>query len=267
MVNDQNQPHAPNRMQDAGRLMIARYRNNSEGVRITAWLNLFELVTTDAASDVQRITCLMRYVEGEALTWFGDEIAPRANQLTWAQVKQQMMTRFGEIIIRPLIAAHKRTLRQTETVQKYFEEKMDLMRQTTMTEDDRIASLTEGMPFSYQTHLISCSTPTTAEWLNKALMLEASIGRRRFLYKPQAEAAVASGMPHAANGPKQNEQKRPLTPCKFCKAQGREVFHWHNECSLNPHPKKTRNHHGGNPHAASPDAEAAAAEALVASGN
>lgn len=178
----------------------------------------------------------MRYVEGEALTWFGDEIAPHASTLSWSEVKRRMIARFGQIIIRPLIAAHKRILQSTENVQRYYEEKMDLMRQTTMTEEDMIASLTEGMPFSYHNHLISCGTATTGEWLSKALQFECSMGKRRNNYRPiHAEAAVADPQ----NKKSVDIKKKPLTPCRFCKEKGKELFHWHSECKLNPQAKRT----------------------------
>ena len=174
------------------RILIARFRKETDGVRINAWLNLFELVTINSRDDQSRIMTLMRYVEGEALTWFGDEIAPHASFLSWPEVKRRMIARFGQIIVRPLIAAHKRFLQATENVQKYYEEKMDLMRQTTMTQLDMIASLTEGMPFQYHNHLIACGPNSVGEWLSKALQFETSMGKRRSNYRPIGDAAAGT---------------------------------------------------------------------------
>ena len=195
-------------------------------------MNLFELVTADSLNDTARIRTLMRYVEGEALTWFGDEIAPNAVNLDWATVRERMIARFGQIIIRPMIAAHKRNLKSEESVQFYYEEKMNLIRQTTMTEEDRIACLTEGMPFHYHNHLISSNVRSTGEWLSKALQLESSMGKRRSTFKPLTPQA-AFGTGKKIFDPK----KKPDNPCRFCKAKGKELYHWHNECRLNPNPK------------------------------
>ena len=255
------------------RLLIARFRKESEGVRINAWINLFELVNVDQPNDAAKVRMLMRYVEGEALTWFGDEIAPQAATISWDDVRRRMIARFGQITVRPLLAAHKRVLKSEENVQKYYEEKMDLIRQTTMTVEDTVASLTEGMPYQYHNHLIASGAVSPSEWLSKALQLESSIGKKRAPFRPIPEAATAS----TNRKPPGKDQKKgttafqtkPRVPCRFCKAQGRELYHWHSDCHLNPNAKPRPTgppviHHNLPP---TTEATAAAAQALANQGN
>lgn len=216
------------------RLPIARFKNAKESARINAWLNLFEQIT-EGNNDFNRIRSLMLYVEGEAQTWYGDEVSPHAGELTWVQVRQRMVDRFG-FNVRPLIAIQKRFLQKTETVQQYYDEKMDLIRQTNLIEADRIAVLTEGMPYSYQTHLIASGVLTTSAWLSCALQLESSLSRRNnSQYRPIPQAAACDMGDRASSA---KDKKKPHTPCNFCKKLGKELFHWHSECRNNPNIQK-----------------------------
>ena len=210
------------------RPIIARFSKEKDGIRVQAWVNLFELIVT-GISDQQKIITLIRYVDGEALTWVGDEIAPHASTLTWKEVRDRMIKRFGRISIHPHIAAQRRTYKYGESVQTYYESKMDLLRQANMDQDAQIASLTDGMPDSYQNLLNACDLSSPSDWLSKALKFEVTFTKKRSYHpiqQPVAAAAVAQA--------KVNEARKPSQPCRFCKeAKGKDLFHWHNECRLN----------------------------------
>lgn len=209
--------------------IIARFSKEKDGIRINAWINLFELIIGDMKSDKQKILELMKYVDGEALTWIGDEIAPQASTLEWLDVKEKMIRRFGQIIIRPLISAQKGHLRYNETIQKYYEEKMDMIRQTNMIEEDRVASLTDGMPDQYQNLLNACEIETTSSWLTKALKFETTISKKKG-YRP-IETSAAEKRKQTDS----KDKKKPYKPCRFCQEKkGKELFHWHSDCRLNP---------------------------------
>lgn len=222
------------------RLAIARFTGQGNNVRAAAWINMYELMT-EGKDDRERIKMLLRFIEGDTINWYSDDIIPSIASLTWAKVKQLFIDRFGLIRISPIIDAQARFLRNTEDVQQYYTDKMYLMRQTGLSELEHVQMLTHGMPLEYQKHLIGTHIKTTSEWLTTALRLEVSTLRRP-MFQPrqnnQHPRSLATVNQKGRNDkPQYNKQDKPRTsrkppkPCQHCAKEGDvDQWHWHNEC-------------------------------------
>ena len=219
--------------------LITRFSGKDRNVRVSAWLSLYEVATFDYAPR-DRVYLLCRYLSDDAMDWYSDSVIPRLSTISWEEVKQSMEIRFPHTAVRPILAAQERYLRKDEEVEDYHKEKLRFLRQTPLDELDMVALLTKGMPSSYKPNLISAQPQTTEQWLQIALALQTDI--RRQLQKtnnrqqrPQG-ATSRSGFPtvnklESTHGKK---EKIPDKPCKYCKEEGREEFHWHSKCPIRP---------------------------------
>jgi hypothetical protein len=73
---------------------------------------------------------------------------------------------FGDPIVERIIAAQNGHLNRSHTVQLYYNEKIQFLRQTPLRDN------TEGMPQSYKIQLIVARIKSSVEWLSVALQLE-----------------------------------------------------------------------------------------------
>ena len=217
------------------RAMLAKYSGSKSTIKVELWLNLYE-VETRGRSDAERIVYLMRYLTDVALNLFASDIAPSMDNLSWSDVRGLMTARFGMAIRHPLVAANKRFLKYSETVQSYYEDKLRLLRLAEVDDEATVAMLTDGMPASYHDLLDCCSASTPVEWLKHAVKLEAnSLSRReKTKTRPSAMVSTATGLVAESEKrpPKRNfGNNKPETPCRYCKAAGEVAYHWHRECN------------------------------------
>ena len=137
------------------RKVISKFSGSKSIIRAEVWLNCF-LVGTRSQSEEQRVVTLLSYLTDEALNCFGTDIAPHISVIKWSEVSEKFIARFGQPISDPLVEAQHRKLRGQETVQSYFEDKINLLNKSGLLEERIIAQLTEGMPYSYRISLL-CS--------------------------------------------------------------------------------------------------------------
>jgi len=220
--------------------IITRFNGKADNLKISAWLNVFEALTADL-NDKRRIQFLVRHLDGTAFNWFASEVLGDIDSLTWTAVRSKFIARFGEPTVRPLITAQKRHLLASEDVQTYYNEKMELLRQTNLPDEDIIALLTEGMPRSYQTNLVVARLRSPTEWLTVALQLEevntrSRIQNRRFinLNTDQRREVFNTTLPRSTQT---RNNAVPTVPCRFCQRRGQTIYHWHSEC---PHRERER---------------------------
>jgi hypothetical protein len=223
-----------------GRQLLAKFSGHKTVIRADLWCNLFEVVTREQ-TDVDRIFNLMGYLIDDALNWFAADIAPNMATSTWPQVRAALIARFGPAVTNPLVEAQRRSLKSSETVETYYEDKIRLLRQANLTEDNIVAQLSEGMPFSYRGFLL-CAKPTTSVmWLTVALQLEATLKRqpqeqqrhkfwRQNQEKTMATALVTDTTPQNKQRMRSRGKDRPSSACRYCLEAGQTVFHWHREC-------------------------------------
>ncbi|KAI1279258.1 hypothetical protein HDE_14101 [Halotydeus destructor] len=219
-------PPASNEQMDH-RLLIARFTGSHDSsVRVESWVSMFELVTEEK-TDHERLRALLRYLAGDAMNWFAEDVIPVIDTLTWASCKANLIARFCYVLVSPVLQAQKRYLRRSEDVLCYYNEKMQMLRQTGLSPLDQTAMLTEGMPQSFRTALISAQLKEPQAWLSVALQLESS--SRTFKSSEVDRTMPQTNKIEKRSRPADN-QRKPPRPCRFCKDLGKTEWHWHNEC-------------------------------------
>jgi len=215
---------------DDQRSLLERYSGRQDEIRLSSWLNLYNVIT-DGKSDKDKVTLLMRYLKGEALAWYADEIT-KDPKISWDECSVQMLSRFGEPLVRPLVAAQRRIFSRQDTVQKYFDEKMRLLRQCDLDDTDIVSQLTEGMPMSYRTSLIVAQPSAAVQWLTVALQLEQSYAKYSPRTTPQTNFMSKPGFNNNKK-PFMDKQpaRKPPTACKICEKLNKpNQWHWHSDC-------------------------------------
>lgn len=237
-----------------GRPLIARFSGSDQGVRIEAWISLYEVVMS-GKTDAEKVKLLLYYLDSDAITWFSEDIAPRLDSHPWNDVKSAMIARFGQKVVRPIIAAQSRYLQRTETIKQYYDEKMRLLRQTGLEEIDMAAMLTSGMPGFFKSSLVSAQIRAPQQWLAVALELESAFKVRKPMttgFGARPEGPYPGSQTQGQRPPmqatylssaeqKSKEKKKPTKPCKYCKNLGKTLFHWHAECENNTSRQTNRN--------------------------
>ena len=222
------------------RLGIARFSGEISTVKIDRWIKLFEVVSADQATDQLKVRLLMKYLDGDALNWYADDVVPSIATTTWDQVKEKIIRRFGQAVVCPVVTASRRRLLKNEKVQAYYEDKMRILRQTSLSAEEQVGLLTDGMPNWYRPHLIAGNPTSPQTWLTFAIAYEAT-----YIMKPQQQFNPLGSMQNpitvnTAQGqfPKK-EKRKPPGPCAIClKDHGiADQWHWHSDC---PHNKNRR---------------------------
>ena len=194
---------------------LQKYSGQGEEIRAQSWIKLFELHCPDDTKP----KVLFYHLQGRALEWYADEIA-ETTIINWNTVKQKFLARFGSTTATPLIDAQRIYLRQGQKVETYFQEKIRLLKQTSLTKAEQIQMLTNGLPAQWKVSLAPINFKEVEEWVEATLRLEA--------------ASYQVGRPNRVEAIKPSTHtmspKRPPYPCKFCMRQNIESFHWHNEC-------------------------------------
>ncbi len=202
-----------------------KFTGADKEIRIQTWLRLFE-VHTEGQNEEKRIISLMYSLGGSALEWYGDEIAGRSIT-QWEVVKNKFIKRFGVSTATPLIDAQRLYLKRDQTVEEYFREKMRLLRQTNLSEDEIIQQLTEGLPFSWKMTITASRPADTSSWVEIAQQIEAhqkSANRKPLNINPRHQRSKSFNL---------TAPVKPRTPCQYCLKRGKEEFHWHRECPNN----------------------------------
>ena len=226
------------------RNVITKFSGSKSIIRAEVWLNCF-LVGTKSQSEEQRVVTLMSYLTDDALNWFGTDIAPHISIIKWSEVSEKFIARFGQPKSDPLVEAEHRKLRGQETVQSYFEDKINLLNKSGLPEERIIAQLTEGMPYTYRISLLCSKAKTAYEWLSIAMQMEGVMRskatpthfnpRQRF----QRDNKHRTNISLLSNG--NSSEKKPKTPCRFCLNAGQTNYHWHNNCPRNPNRRSADN--------------------------
>lgn len=230
MTNDNPATKAPK---------LQRFSGAKSKIKISSWIALFEVICNKmkVTTDSDKVILLMEYLEEEALQWFADEIATNLDTIKWDETVEAIKKRFGDRTIDPVLAAQRRRLQKTETVQAYFEDKMYHLRKTGLQESSMAEMLTDGMPPHYRIPLIAATIFNTSDWLSKAVRLESSFGT----YKPMnqdtnQQRPITVNMVEDKKGKK--SKKQPSEPCRYCKKQNKTEYHWHADCPIWP-PRQT----------------------------
>lgn len=229
--------------------VIARFNGRDPQIQVESWLKLFDVAFNDY-NDEEKVQTLIRHLDGEAITWFSEEIADYTEEMSWREIKYRMAQRFAEKLVRPIVAAQSRFMNRMDTINSYYSDKMRLLRRVPGLEDlDQVALLTAGVPAIYKTSLMSARVRAPSDWLELALELETV-----FKYKKPAPRTadkqqtdnhshrIATRDPQVtfnATAQKDRKKKKPNKPCKYCQEAGVTAYHWHSECERATHVKQT----------------------------
>lgn len=213
---------------------LDKYDGVCKDIRVQTWLRLFEVHTSEE-NDTARIKSLMYNLKGIALEWYGDEIAANTSIKQWSTVKDKMTKRFGLETSTPLIDAQRRKLKRDETVEDYFREKMRLLRQTKLKDEDIVLQLTEGLPFSWKLSMTSARPSDTHTWFELAQQIETHFKQQDRFNKDRNRTQRNTRTLHANNNNSnanynRNRSQPPRTPCRICQRLNRTEYHWHREC-------------------------------------
>lgn len=214
--------------------VISTYTGQNEAVHVDAWLNVFELVMFEK-SDQEKKCLVVRFLDGDALTWFSHHVIQLLPSLEWKAVRQLFINRFKTVTVRPLIAASERYLKREDSITTYFNDKMRFLQQTDLNDLDQVALLNKGMPWNFKPHLISSTIKTPSDWLLIALELESTFKKNKPLMpyenrnKDFRNAQKPTVAAHASKMDSKGSE-RPIPQCRICQRIGIEAKHWHANC-------------------------------------
>ena len=214
--------------------IIATYTGQNEAVHVDAWLNIYELVMSEK-QDHEKKNLIVRFLDGDALTWFAHHVIMLLPSLEWKAVRELFIKRFKTVTVRPLIAASERYLKRDDTITTYFNDKMRFLQQTDLPDLDQVAILNKGMPWNYKPHLISSTIRSPSDWLMVALELESTFKKTKVLTPFELRNKDQRGPPKPAIAAQasradQRNSERPIPQCRICQKMGIEAKHWHANC-------------------------------------
>jgi hypothetical protein len=187
---------------------------------------LFELDTADQTTADRRKT-LMYYLSGSALEWYADEVIS-TNVTDWIEIKEKFFNRFGITTSTPLIDAQRRYLRRDETVLQYYRDKLRLLRQTKLSEQDIVHQLTEGLPHDWKLTLTAANLTDTSNWIRIAQQVESHQQKQRQrLQRTPVQKRDTQTRSFTAI---QTNTARPPAPCRYCLQRGKTAWHWNRDC-------------------------------------
>ena len=146
----------------------------------------------------------------------------------WDTVKSKMTKRFGISTATPLIDAQRRRLKREEKVEQYFRDKMRLLRQTRLSDEEMAQQLTEGLPFQWKLSLAAARPSDPNAWVEVAQQIETHFSAQSYR---QAISRNNTASRNKTSAKTLNAStSKPYTPCNICKRLGRTEYHWHRDC-------------------------------------
>ena len=121
---------------------------------------------------------LVCFLEGDAADFSSTEIVP-VSGISWNEVKTRLTSRYGHSKVPPVMAAIQRTLRSSETIRQYYDDKSRIFRRITgLTEAEGSDHLTYCLPDAHRSHFYSKRFTTTTDWLSCAQDIETDVNRQ-----------------------------------------------------------------------------------------
>ena len=206
------------------------------GNKISAktWINCYQ---RHVPKEDERVDKLMYHLTGVAFEWYGDEIADQTG-MKWDTCKIKFIERFSIEHPSAYLTATNRKLQRGERIAEYYNDKLRLLRQTALSETDNVLQLNEGLPLHWRRNIQVTTKTSYADWLLLATQHENTLAK----LENRSNARNKGKTMYTSSSSKRiyNNLKKPSGPCKFClKQRQKKLFHWHNECTLNPNRNQT----------------------------
>ena len=212
---------------------IPKFSGKDDGISIQAFLGIFDWAFDKLTDDKEKMLKLVCFLEGDAADFFGTDIVP-VSGITWDEVKVRLTSRYGHSEVPPVMAAIQRTLRSSETIRQYYDDKTRILRRMAgLTEAERSDHLTHGLPDAYRSHFYGRRFTTTTDWLSCAQDIEADLNRqsnRRHQSTHFTDSKSTQAKPFQKKPRVKIGEGKCLWPCKFCKELGLLEFHWNKDC-------------------------------------
>ena len=190
-----------------------RFEGSTKQVKVQHWMTTFELYV-EGLSDKTKINTLSFFLDKEALAWYGTTVDPKT--MTWDEVKESMLTRFSIQARSPYEQVKRRMLRDNETVEQYFNDKVTLMHETVHSADLRTqyAELTDGLPSQCRSDLRRDIYRFTdlGDWLRTAVIVVSD-------YREQKKRQEQKG-----------QAKKSPPRCKHCSTDTKTINHFYSDC-------------------------------------
>jgi hypothetical protein len=169
----------------------------------------------------------MYYLSGSALEWYADEIV--STDITdWTEIKTKFLNRFGVSTATPLIDAQRRYLRRDETILQYYQDKLRLLRQAKLCEQDIVYQLTEGIPHDWKLTLTAANLTDASDWIRIAQQVESHQQKQR--QRLQRNPLQRRDIQPKTFAAVQENTTRPPAPCRYCLQRGKTEWHWNRNC-------------------------------------
>jgi hypothetical protein len=217
---------------------------NDSDFKVEAFIAIFERSVRNGFTDDQKVDKCMEFLIEDAANFYGTEILTIPD-ITWNVVKQRFFDRYSRTDPNPMVSAYRRRLQPNESIRDYYDDKVKLFKRMPVPpqESDIAAALTDGLPFKYKTSFHGRRFTSTMDWLMTAQDAESDYKRAEVIdknkhLKPQHNKP--NHIPRVHNAIDLKTSRPCPFPCRYCKALGQTVNHWHNECpnNLDKHPKK-----------------------------
>lgn len=203
-------------------------------IPVSNWISIYEHIVE---SDRNRAKNLVQYLRDDALNWFATEIAGKG--LTWFEVKEKIIARFKISQVSEAGSAIERKLKSGESIQTYFQNKLELLRKMNLSEKHEIDLLTRGLPNVYQVQMSTVIIKNLDRWINIVMQLEERLGKQKEKSVPQVQFAMKPDFKpnyvkhnEPQQGPPKPGSPNPPSPCQYCLREGIKLFHWHSDCEL-----------------------------------
>ncbi|RWS21005.1 hypothetical protein B4U80_11959, partial [Leptotrombidium deliense] len=250
---------------------VIKFDGKAEYPTINAWCALFEDEVSNIQPAAGQIRHMRKCLQSVALEFYTTDILPDINvnskdpngaPMTLPEALRRMRNRFDRDVVSPLLAAQ-HLKQENKTIREYYEAKMVFLHKLSLADTHLVDQLTDGVNKELRNSLVCANIRSPSEWLQVASRLEVinkPLKDSQSPFKPKEyKQKTHCSVDHCETfkhftGSRESERFRrndnrnrrqqkilPKTPCKFCKAKGKELFHWHNECiNRDPQPCSTQ---------------------------
>ena len=207
-------------------------------IQVEDFIKVFERFFSTLSED-DRINKLVEYIDGDVFEFYSRDICG-IQGITWDQTKEKLIQRFAHSEIDPVTAAIRRRLTRSDTIRQYYDDKMKLLRRSSVPESEMSSILTVGLPDSYKSHFYGKRFKTVGEWLQLAQDIEADMNTKTSSHRTAGSSHFTQSEDKKTNrfskSNKTFNKNRSPPDCQICKQIGIAAKHWHRDCP-NQHKK------------------------------
>ena len=199
------------------------FKGNGDKVSIENWLKRFEMLAKFYEwTESDQVVMLGNYLEDDAMNWYIENV----NDYNYKPIKIKLMTRFGLETVEPIVDFVNTKYDTKQGIKEYFETKRRLGAAASLTEEQMIPLLIQGLHSKMIEYFTAVKPKTFAEFYSIAKTAENNFKRITFKTNDSFKPKPKTTEPN--NG---KQKRKPPNPCIICDKLGfKNRFHWGNEC-------------------------------------